>query len=139
VRGMRSFVSAKLHGLRVTGKSVAYEGSVSIDETFLALAGIDPYEQVHIVNLANGNRWVTYALPIEAPGVFTLNGGGARLGELGDECVVMAYRLEERFSGARVVFFDHANEIVSSRHYPPDWERDDLGDVDLSTGLGTPR
>lgn len=114
---MRTFVGAKLHGLRVTDKSVNYNGSVSIDAELMALASVAPYEQVHVVNLNNGARWVTYALPSDVPGLFTLNGGGARLGEVGDPCVVMTYRQEAAFSGADVIFIDEANTVRKVMRY----------------------
>lgn len=102
---MRCFVRAKIHGITVTDKSVEYHGSVSIGRDLLEAARIDPYERVEIVNLTNGQRWATYAIP--APeGEFTLNGGGARLGENGDRCVVMAFDFRAQFGPepAQVVF-----------------------------------
>jgi aspartate 1-decarboxylase len=115
---MRCFVSAKLHNLCVTGASVAYHGSVSIAADLLAAVAITPYEQVHVINLATGHRWITYAVPAPA-GVFTLNGGGARLGAEGDRCVVLAYRQEESFSGARVVYCTEDNQIAERLDYAP--------------------
>ena len=115
---MRTFVAAKLHGIRVTDKAVRYHGSVSIAAELLAAAGIAPYEQVHVVNLANGQRWITYALPAPAR-TFTLNGGGARLGEIGDECVILTYRQEGAFSGAPIVFCDAQNAIREVHSYVP--------------------
>ena len=99
---LRSYVSAKLHNLSVTDKSVEYMGSVTIGRDLLALARIEEYERVDIVNLNNGNRWTTYVLA-GPDGVFTLNGGGARLGEVGDRCVVMTYALGDRMHPAAVV------------------------------------
>lgn len=107
---MKTFVAAKLHNLHVTDKNVNYHGSVSIASPLLEAANIAAYEQVHVINLHNGRRWVTYAVPAPTS-VFTLNGGGARLGEIGDPCVVLAYRQEETFSGAIVVYCDTANGI----------------------------
>jgi aspartate 1-decarboxylase len=114
---MRTFVAAKIHGLRVTGASVDYHGSVTIDASLLDNVGIDPYEQVDVVNLNTGGRWTTYVLPGE-PFVFTLNGGGARMGVPGDRCVVMAYRQEDTFSGADIVFVDSMNQIIRRSEYP---------------------
>lgn len=116
---MRTYVSAKIHGIRVTGKSVHYNGSVSICEHLMGLVDIKPHEQVHLVNLTTGARWVTYALPAER-GVFTLNGGGARLGEVGDEVVILAYQTEpvQTASGkAMVVFCDRANQVRETMAY----------------------
>jgi len=113
---MKTFVGAKIHGIRVTDKSVKYHGSVSIAQELMEAANIEPYEQVHIINLNNGQRWVTYAIPAPC-GVFSLNGGGARLGELEDECVVLTYRTEETFGNAAVVFCDEQNRIVKETVY----------------------
>lgn len=115
---LRTFVAAKLHNLTVTGAAVSYVGSVTIDADLLDAAGIAPYEQLDIVNLANGARWTTYALPGPA-GVFTLNGGGARLGLPGDRCVVMTYAATDGdFPGARAVFVDEDNRVVRELTYP---------------------
>jgi aspartate 1-decarboxylase len=113
---MKTYVAAKLHNLHVTDKSVDYHGSVSIAASLLKAAGIEPYEQVHIINLSNGHRWITYAVPTQ-DGVFTLNGGGARLGEIGDACVVLSYRQSNAFQGAKVVYCTSENEIAEVLHY----------------------
>jgi aspartate 1-decarboxylase len=114
---VRTFIAAKLHGLTVTAASVDYNGSVTIDGGLLDRAGICPYEQVHIVNLATGGRWVTYVIPGPAR-VFTLNGGGARLGVTGDRCVVMTYRQQPHMSPATVLFLNDANRVVEETSYP---------------------
>jgi len=112
----RCFVAAKLHGIVATDKSVAYHGSVSIGRDLMRASGILDHEQVHVINLTNGKRWVTYALPTD-PGAFTLNGGGARLGEVGDTFVVLTYRWSARMEKARVVFcssgYDREKRIIN--------------------------
>jgi aspartate 1-decarboxylase len=113
---MKTFVSAKIHGIRVTDKSLKYHGSVSICPRLMQAAGIEEYEQVHLVNLSTGDRWVTYAIKAEE-GAFTLNGGGARLGEVGDECVILAYSTCEQFEPANVVFCDPSNRISELHRY----------------------
>ena len=107
---MRTFIAAKLHGLVVTGCRLEYHGSVTIADDLLDDVGIDPYEQVHVVNLNSGARWVTYALA-GPPGTFELNGGGARLGVVGDRCVVMTYQQAEAFPGAVAVHVNALNGI----------------------------
>lgn len=116
---MREFVGAKLHGLRVTGKSLDYEGSATLPVSLMELAGISPYERVYLVNKSTGTRWDTYALP-GPEGEFRLNGAAARLGELGDECLLWTFRYEDRFSGATVVFLDGHNKVIRSQRYPAD-------------------
>ena len=106
---MRSYVSAKLHNISVTDKSLQYDGSVGIGRDLLEAVGIDEYEQVQIINLATGARWTTYAIAINA-GRFSLNGGGARLGEFGDRCVILTYAQRESFSPARVAYCDRGGD-----------------------------
>jgi aspartate 1-decarboxylase len=113
---MREFVSAKIHGLTITGKSLEYEGSATIPDTLMKAAGIAAYERVYLVNKSNGLRWDTYALP-GPEGEFVMNGAAARLGEIGDEILVWTFRREENFSGANVVFVDEANEAKSTTRY----------------------
>ena len=113
---MKTFVSAKLHGVRVTGASVQYNGSITLYSGWMIEAGIQDYEQVQIVNLSNGNRWTTYVIPSKDK-IFTLNGGGAFLGKPGDSCVIMTYDIKEKFYGAKVLFFDLNNNIVSGMEY----------------------
>jgi len=114
---MRTFISAKIHDVRVTSKSLAYSGSVTVCRELLAAVDIVPYERVEVVNLENGARWATYAIPGK-PGVFELNGGGARLGEVGDRCIVMAFRQGGEFGGAQVVYCDEQNSVARQGVYP---------------------
>lgn len=114
---MKTFVGAKIHGIRVTDKSVEYNGSVSVCQRLLAEAGMEAFERVDVVNLTTGARWTTYLLPDEQHGRFSLNGGGARLGEIGDQCVLMTWNEEESFSGAQVVFCDESNHIRERMSY----------------------
>jgi aspartate 1-decarboxylase len=113
---MRTWVAAKLHGITVTGASVDYNGSVSLCPYLMEQAGISEYEQVHVVNLATGDRWITYALAGDQD-MFTLNGGSARLGEVGDRCVVMTFAQGHRAPEAPVLFLDTGNRIIGRVTY----------------------
>ncbi len=113
---MKLFLAAKLHNIHVTDKSVDYHGSVSICKNLLQASGIEPYEQVQIVNLNNGQRWITYAISGEVED-FRLNGGGARLGEIGDRCVVMTYRYLDSAVNIPVIYCDEHNKIGSQFNY----------------------
>jgi aspartate 1-decarboxylase len=114
---LRRFIAAKLHNLHVNGKAVTYSGSVSIDAGLMTAVGIRPYEEAQVVNLANGQRWTTYVIPA-GPGVFTLNGGSARLGEIGDPCVVMTYVLAVEAPGADVLHLTPDNTVRETLTYP---------------------
>jgi aspartate 1-decarboxylase len=88
----RTFLLAKIHNCTLTGANINYVGSISIDEILLEKAGIFPYEQVQVVNIANGERFTTYAIPAVAnSGAIELNGAAARLGVVGDRLIIMTY------------------------------------------------
>ncbi len=115
---MRTFVHGKIHGIRITECKLRYNGSAEIDPALLEASGIAPYEQIQVANMANGERLVTYVFPGQ-PGQFTLNGAAARLGSIGDDCLVIAYRQEEKFSGAKVVIVrPDDNSILERMEYP---------------------
>ena len=115
---MRTFVHGKIHGIRITECKLRYNGSAAIDTALLEASGIAPYEQIQVANMANGERLITYAFPGQ-PGQFTLNGAAARLGSVGDDCLVIAYRQEEKFSGAKVVIVKpDDNSILERMQYP---------------------
>jgi aspartate 1-decarboxylase len=113
---MRRYVRAKIHGIRVTQSALRYHGSVGVDSDLLAEVGIDHFEAVDVVNLNTGDRWQTYVIPA-GKGEFCLNGGSARLGCEGDECLLIVYGYGDRFEGAKVIMLDERNEILDSFDY----------------------
>ena len=85
-------LKSKIHRATLTGTELDYEGSIAVDRDLLEAADILPGEQVHVLNLNNAQRIVTYA--IEAPrgsGTMLLNGPAARLGVTGDLVIVLTY------------------------------------------------
>lgn len=118
----RTLLSAKIHNCVLTAANLDYVGSISIDEAILDAAGILPYEQVQVVNIANGERLITYAIPARAlSGAVELNGAAARLGMPGDHLIVMTYAQftsEELLSySPTVVFVDDRNSLLEVRQY----------------------
>ena len=83
---------AKLHRVRVTEANVNYMGSITIDQEMMDKVGILPLEEVDVINLNNGKRWSTYALPGESgqKGICP-NGGAALLCQPGDTLIIIAY------------------------------------------------
>jgi len=87
---LETILKAKIHKAIVTQADLEYEGSIAIGKNLLEASGIRPYEQVHIANFTNGNRWWTYAIEGE-DGTIGLNGGSARMGMVGDVVAIFAY------------------------------------------------
>lgn len=85
-------LKSKIHRATLTGTHLDYEGSISIDTDLLEASGILNGEQVHVVNLNNGSRLVTYVIESEkGSGTIMLNGPAARLGLKGDKVVIISY------------------------------------------------
>ena len=85
-------LKAKLHRVRVTHSELEYEGSCAIDGDLLDQASIREYEQIHIYNINNGQRFTTYAIRAEnGSGIISINGAAARLASPGDIIIVCAY------------------------------------------------
>ena len=85
-------MKSKIHRATVTGADLNYEGSISIDRNLLDAAGLMVYEKVQVVNLNNGARFETYVIEGKAgSGEVMLNGPAARLGQVGDLIIIIAY------------------------------------------------
>jgi aspartate 1-decarboxylase len=91
-------------------------GSITIDAELLKKADIAEKEVVQVINLNNGQRWETY-VRYGPPGAVTLNGGGARLGEIGDELFILSYSIlplsddEASLFKMKTILVDDKNQI----------------------------
>jgi len=115
----RFVLKSKLHRARLTGTELDYEGSITIDRALPDVADMLPGEQVHVLNLNNGSRIVTYV--IESPpnsGTVLLHGPAARMGQVGDRIIVLSYcELSDEEAGSfqpRVLIVDGANRPRSN-------------------------
>jgi aspartate 1-decarboxylase len=109
-----TLLKGKIHRATVTQCDLDYEGSISVDSALLDRAGILPHEQVDVLNIANGERFTTYALAAPAgSGLIGVNGAAARLVQKGDLVIIVAYaRMAEAEAKAwqpRVVLVDGVN------------------------------
>lgn len=114
---MRTMLKSKIHRATVTGADVNYEGSVTLDPELMRAADILPYEQVHVVDVDNGARLVTYAVEgAPGKGEVVLNGAAARLVNPGDIVIVITYRDVQDADLAshkpRLVYVDEQNHIT---------------------------
>ncbi|MEY4708818.1 MAG: hypothetical protein RJB58_2541 [Pseudomonadota bacterium] len=113
-----TLLKGKIHRATVTQCDLHYEGSISVDSALLERAGILPHEQVDVLNINNGNRFTTYAIPAPAgSGVIGINGAAARLAQKGDLVIIIAYaRMEESEAKSwqpRIVLVDSANRPMA--------------------------
>ncbi|WP_089316196.1 aspartate 1-decarboxylase [Actinomadura mexicana] len=112
----RTLMNGKIHRATVTQADLHYVGSLTIDADLMAAADIVEGEQVHLVDIDNGARLVTYAITGEAgSGVIGVNGAAARLVQPGDMVIIITYAGVEDPSRhePRVVHVDAANRIVA--------------------------
>ena len=114
---LRTVCKSKLHRATVTEANAAYAGSITLDAELMKAADLLPYEQVHVVDVNNGARLVTYC--IEGPagsGTVCINGAAARLVSVGDKVIIIAYGQltpeELERSAPKVVKLDARNRIV---------------------------
>jgi aspartate 1-decarboxylase len=88
----RTLLKSKIHRATVTDCELHYEGSCAIDEDLLNAANLVENEQVHIWNINNGERFVTYAIRGErGTGIISVNGSAARRAAVGDLIIIAAF------------------------------------------------
>jgi len=115
---MRVMLKSKIHRATVTDANLNYEGSITIDRNLMKAADILPYEQVHVVDVNNGNRLITYAIEGEK-GEICLNGAAARLVEKGDIVIILSYTNVEDSElqdfHPTLVYVDSRNQITAKK------------------------
>ncbi len=119
-----TLLKSKLHQARVTHSELEYEGSCAIDGLLLEAAGIHEYEQIQIYNLANGNRFTTYAIRAEeGSGIISVNGAAAHKARPGDRVIICTYAQLEQKEVAnfkpRLVYLDEHNQIMRTGEQIP--------------------
>ncbi|MEX2587139.1 MAG: aspartate 1-decarboxylase [Actinomycetota bacterium] len=88
----RTMMHGKIHRAVVTDANVEYEGSITLDPDLMEGAGILENEQVHVVDIDNGARFVTYVITgRRGAREVVINGAAARLVTRGDRVIVIAY------------------------------------------------
>ena len=119
-----TLLKAKLHQARVTHAELEYEGSCAIDGRLLDIAGIREYEQIHIYNLANGERFTTYAIRAEdGSGIISVNGAAAHLAKPDDRVIICTYTQLDQQEAVKfkptLVYLDAVNGVVKTRNSIP--------------------
>ena len=119
-----TMLKSKLHRATVTHSELDYEGSCAIDGKLMEVAGIHEYEQIQIYNIANGERFTTYAIRAEDnSGIISINGAAAHKANVGDKVIICTYTNIEKKEVAKfkpvLVYVDDNNKVTHCRNHIP--------------------
>jgi aspartate 1-decarboxylase len=114
-----TMLKSKLHRACVTHAELDYEGSCAIDIALMRQANILPYEQLHIYNVTNGERFITYAIEAEEGSrIISVNGAAAHKANPDDRIIICTYTtLEEQEAKAfkpSLVYLDENNRVTGT-------------------------
>ncbi|MEQ1536816.1 MAG: aspartate 1-decarboxylase [Burkholderiaceae bacterium] len=120
----RTLLKSKIHRVAVTQCELHYEGSCAIDENLLEAANIAENEQIHIWNINNGERFITYAIRGErGTGMISVNGSAARRASAGDLIIIAAFAQVHEDNVAahqpKLVFVNEQNQQTALRSNVP--------------------
>ena len=100
-------LKSKLHRVKVSSTNIDYDGSCGIDKDWMDALDIKEYEQVHIYNISNGKRFVTYAFSEEAGSKnISINGAAAHKANTGDLLIVCTYMMgskDDKFQEPKIL------------------------------------
>lgn len=113
-------LKSKIHRATVTGGDVNYEGSLTISSDLMDQCGLQEYEKILCGNMANGNRFETYAIRGQkGTGEIIMNGAVAHLGKKGDVLTIMSFAVVGKKKAAKwkpqVIVLGKGNKVVSTR------------------------
>ncbi len=113
-------LKSKIHRATVTGGDVKYEGSLTIAAALMEKCGLQEYERILCGNMANGNRWETYAIKgAKGSAEIVMNGAVAHLGRKGDLLTIMSFASVGKKAAKkwrpRVIVLGKGNKIIEKR------------------------
>ena len=112
-------LKSKLHQARVTGVLIDYEGSIEIDEDLMDQVDIRTHEQVHVFNINNGQRFITYAIPGKRGGQgISINGAAAHLAKINDRIIIVAYgimQLDRENIPPKILVLNENNKVIKKK------------------------
>ena len=116
-----TMLKSKIHRVTVTHAELDYEGSCAIDQALMEQANILPFEQLHIYNVRNGERFTTYAITAErGSGTIGVNGAAAHKADCGDLLIICTYAALEASEAGHfkpaLVYVDADNGMTHSSH-----------------------
>jgi aspartate 1-decarboxylase len=114
-----TLLKSKLHRACVTHAELDYEGSCAIDIALMRQAKILPYEQLHIYNVTNGERFITYAIEAEEGSrIISVNGAAAHKANPDDRIIICTYTTmseqEAKVFKPSLVYLDEQNMVTGT-------------------------
>jgi len=105
-------LKSKIHRATVTDANLDYVGSLSLDPHLMRAANLNEYEKIHVLNIKNGNRLVTYVIKgKEGSGEVCINGAAAHLVSKGDLVIIVSFcSLDESLVGSFKPTIVHVND-----------------------------
>ena len=119
----RQMLKSKIHRATITDCDVDYVGSITLDPELMRQADLLVNEQVHVWDIDNGARFVTYAIEGDpGSGTVQVNGAAARLVSEGDKVIVASFGAYDRSDletySPVVVHVDESNMAVRVDSHP---------------------
>jgi aspartate 1-decarboxylase len=85
-------LKSKIHRAAVTACDTDYVGSITLDPELMRQADMLPNEQVHVWDIENAARFVTYVIEgEEGSGAVQVNGAAAHLVNVGDKVIIASF------------------------------------------------
>ena len=86
-------LKSKLHNAIVTHALKDYEGSVALSPELISLGNFNMHEQVHLWNITQGTRLITYIMKYEGneKGIICVNGAAAHRVNPGDRIILATF------------------------------------------------
>jgi len=110
---MKWFLSSKIHKATVTKAKLKYVGSITIDKELLDLVGIEEGEKVLVTSFTFGSRLETYVISGRSGfGEICMNGPTAHLISVGEEIVIMGFRLSSKPVKSKKILVDKSNKFI---------------------------
>ncbi len=116
----RIMLKSKIHNARVTDKNIHYQGSLTLNKELIKQADLFPFEQIHVYNVSNGERFITYIIKEEKkPGLVCVNGAAAHKVNKGDQLIIASYALmedeEADFYSPKILILDKENRVRTNK------------------------
>lgn len=111
-------LKSKIHRATVTDANLDYVGSLTLDPILMQQANLNEYEKIHVLNITNGNRLITYIIKGESgSGEVCINGAAAHLVSKGDLVIVAAYcslsESDAKIFKPTIVHVDNQNNVIN--------------------------